>query len=779
MADFLPIKQFAPDATRSLAKSWITDGAEIWASTSRKIYYSDDSGTSFAEVFSTTDPQSGGISMWTHNGQVYMTVFVETFFIGGVPAHLSFQKWSGIEFTEVFNTISLINDDGIDLTSLNGRTLDLSNKIYLFFDSFNDDELFHTIVLEQTGDAFIVKYDVSDQVRSSPSIVSTEIYFTALENSGGSDTILHKFNGASFSVVGTVSANSITGFGSFDGVAYGVDIDAQRIVTINLATAAPTLYQSFDPLEFIEVDLASVIKLAEFDSVFYLFIEDYFNQNPAQLGLQILNLNTIAGEFEEFQMLALDQIGNIVDNTTELVFGGLENVFYANLANPPLVIVATVVENNIFIEVTGGSPGYIYQWDDGPQTQNRLDVDPGEYTVTVTDSVGTEVEATVTVGEFRFFFSKNPIELPLVAELPQTKPNLSFVAEVWIEKIYLSDNFEKVISVEQPAKIDGSTVFDFQEAVNAFLNSTLPEFNTIATELATGHFIRFFIKHAEKFGEPPVLDTFTQVDTFYCLLGGLSIEEHAAGTFLTDTLVNRKPFFTWEPVIKKVFKSQQIFLHFMINSFSIEFFTRITKVYFTDGTNTTFPSTDENNLLRFEVYRIPAGYTQLNIDLVTNGKIVEKYEVWLIDEQGTIISEVRTFTVISETIYSKQILYLNSLGAYNTLSALSKSTGSVSVKADEIKVKLLPGYAPEKSGTEVLSKTAMPSVKLAGEYYQSSEAEHLIDLAIAPEVYEITEKRFSPVRVKMDTQFIDEEKQYIELKVTILPEEINQYTPRL
>ena len=85
---------------------------------------------------------------------------------------------------------------------------------------------------------------------------------------------------------------------------------------------------------------------------------------------------------------------------------GCPKTFTLTLTQSPQIIIAGTPVNvfcfggatgAINVNVTGGIPGYTYQWADGPTTQNRSGLIAGNYTITVTDSKGCTASSTISV----------------------------------------------------------------------------------------------------------------------------------------------------------------------------------------------------------------------------------------------------------------------------------------------------------------------------------------------------------------------------------------------
>jgi hypothetical protein len=334
--------------------------------------------------------------------------------------------------------------------------------------------------------------------------------------------------------------------------------------------------------------------------------------------------------------------------------------------------------------------------------------------------------------------------------------------------------------MEQPADSEGKTVFDAQTALAAYVEPTLPAVNQNTVTLAGNNFKRFYLKYTEKYGTPPEEATYTQVDMNYVVLGGLSEEEYAANTFFSSYQATKKPFFTWSPTVKNVFKEQPEYLYFMVNSFDLTSFKAKVKVYNTDGTDETFTFHTQTDILKYELYIIPSGHDLLELADIASGT-VKAYEVFITDTDDNIISEVKKYKLITDYFPIKRFLmFLNSMGGFDTLSATGK--GKMTIDTDEVQAdKILPyNHGVSEADFEIISKIGSPSIKVSTGYISSDYSTRLQDFVLSTVYYLFKDERYIPVNIaSRNAEIFDEDDTLKSIEFTIDLPKVSKFTPRL
>jgi len=438
-------------------------------------------------------------------------------------------------------------------------------------------------------------------------------------------------------------------------------------------------------------------------------------------------------------------------------------------SDPKLVVQVNTTDTSIALVASGGVGPYTYAWADGPTTIERRGLVVGTYTCLVTDSHGAQVEVVVTLSPYRFYWSQNPITLALDAGDdyrldPTTKPNLSFLCEVWLEKNYLSGEFEQVgTTLEQPADRDGRTVFQVQVLLAAFLDYHLPAPDASTVQRADPLFRRFFLRHAQQFGDVPEPTASIALERNYVCRGGLNFYEAQARTWFTSYQAAKLPFLTWEPTTKAVLADQPEFLYYMVQGEPGSFRPQIC-VHFGDGTEQLLAGAVQDDVRDFEVYCLPVGYQALG--LATLAQPVTWWEIFVTTEDGaTVLSETRRFVLDTRQFpHRRYFLFATSLGGMATYPALGEAQLDVEVTGQETSLTLPPDYDVRLGDTAVQERALRPVVKVAAGVRTKAQLLASHDLLLSRRVLLLRGTRWLPGYIKTKTSTLLDESKLVQVQ---------------
>jgi hypothetical protein len=458
-------------------------------------------------------------------------------------------------------------------------------------------------------------------------------------------------------------------------------------------------------------------------------------------------------------------------------------------SDPRLEVTAQSTDTTINLLITGGLPPYATLWDDGSTSVNRVGLTPAIYHAVITDSRGAQVDVTVDLTRAPYHWSRNPVALALDAGAayridPTTKPNLSFLCEVWIEPDYLSGTFVQVgTTLEQPADRQGRTTFDVQALLDAYLQPHVPAPALTTPERADSLFRRFYLVHREQFGTPPVPAPATTLDYRYVVAGGLGFYEAAARTWFSTYQPNYLPFLTWEPKVKGVLDDQPEYLYHLVLGSPPDFQVWL-KVGFTDAPDQTLalwqPIVGAHAA---EVYCLPVGFRALGLGLLgTTLASVAWWEVWVADATGTTrLSETRRFERVRRRYpHRRYFLFQTSLGGMATYAALGDAQLDVEVTGEESTRTLAPGYDPQLGDVQVQERLLRPVLKVAAGKRTVGQLQASQDLLLARRVLLLSGARWAPGFLKAKTVTLLEEGKRVQVQEFdfIQPTE-RLYTPDL
>ena len=476
------------------------------------------------------------------------------------------------------------------------------------------------------------------------------------------------------------------------------------------------------------------------------------------------------------------------DPTTALVVPGVVRRRFTVAQNPRLDVLVSKFDNDVTLVVSGGVAPYACTWSDGGTGTTRQDLPPAVYQCTITDANGCAATISVVIEPYRYYFSRNPITLALDAGAdyradPGTKPNLSFVCEVWVEPVYLSDEFVRVgAPLEQPADRAGRTVFQVEELLDAYLDQHVPAVGQNSISRADPLFRRFYLQHAEIYGTPPVRTGSTTLTQHYVTLGGLSRREAATRLFFDSYQPRVRPFFTWQPNDLVVAADQPEFLYFQVPSFELRVFTLQVTLRFRDGTSQTLAVATQAGARRYELYCLPAGFTQLGLPDVARNPLVS-WEVWVADGNGVAQSERRRYVLDRRPAAQRRyLLYANSLGGMDTVAFVGEAQVDAEVAGEEAERAPVPFPDPLAGDVLVLERSLRPVVRLASGLRENSR-EWLAaaqDLLLSRRTFLLSGPYWLPGVLKAKTVPVLKEGEWVQtLEVDFQLARERHYTPRL
>lgn len=326
--------------------------------------------------------------------------------------------------------------------------------------------------------------------------------------------------------------------------------------------------------------------------------------------------------------------------------------------------------------------------------------------------------------------------------------NYQIKGELRVQQSPSSSTFVTTLTAKLTPDADDNAVFEIQDGLADFFPFTdFNPYSVVDMQLITDNIVTAQFYQAESYGDPQVDQTASLVDTFKVLNGGLP--KQIREDFFTEILPVTKQFLTWAPTRKRVTQTQPELLHFYVYTDAITELNLIVKLYFTDGTDSTHTIDTVTGVAEEDIYRMPAGFTQLGISTLAASKTVKKYELWLTDQLDAIVSEVRTYALdYLSTPENRFWLFSNSLGMFEILRTEGKAIESHEITRETSSNYLPNGYA--LSLGEIQSRTlgSMETLEVSTGYLDSkTEALWAKEILLSEKVFLLTADDRIPYRI--------------------------------
>lgn len=386
---------------------------------------------------------------------------------------------------------------------------------------------------------------------------------------------------------------------------------------------------------------------------------------------------------------------------------------------------------------------------------NFPDLAPGTYYVAVRNADGNSVVKVVVINAGildidKVYYSKNPITFSKAAAADWDEvENYRLYNDVRVEEVADSGNYVSKLKMELHPDADDQATFYLRQAFRDAFTFTPPTLNYSDIIRLTDR-IKRFKNYSGELGDIGVTPGDLDISVANLVLYGGINKFHFPGlNFFGSYLPTKKKFLTWAPTTKHVDRHQEDYLNFYVYGNFTTLKLQL-KVYFDDDTNETDITKSFVGSTYTQLYQIPAGPINSGALTLNPGKNPVKYELSLLDQTDSLISEVRTYVIerVKHPL-TRYFMFLNSLGAFEVLRFVGQAQEETSFIRDVIQ-KFLPHNYTALDGefaTNNVLRTTQRSISsgfvkgtLAREWH-----EYLKDFMGSPIVYDVSNGLRYPV----------------------------------
>jgi len=260
----------------------------------------------------------------------------------------------------------------------------------------------------------------------------------------------------------------------------------------------------------------------------------------------------------------------------------------------------------------------------------------------------------------------------------------------------------------------------------------------------------------EKYGNPLTIEDEESLGALRALPGKISDLKQGLLNDQSTTWMSRmqseKRFLTNSPRTKTTdaWASERLF-YYLFPGVPDTITLRI-KIFYTDGTDTTFTRETNSPAAYYYVYEIITSFSTLGIYFIDPTKTIEKYEVWLEDQTTAVISEVFTY-LVDHTPHDDSKYFLFANGYKMIEGARFTGESKSSSKVDQLNLKRFMGIGyGSKDRSEVKEMVSETEYREASsEWLSIDEINWIREMALSKEVYEIVNGETVPILIDGDS----------------------------
>lgn len=264
-------------------------------------------------------------------------------------------------------------------------------------------------------------------------------------------------------------------------------------------------------------------------------------------------------------------------------------------------------------------------------------------------------------------WSRNPIRYKLKTDKDVTTPGFYIQVNILFSKLN-ANTFNQIVTLSLLPDSTGICSLDISNILNGMLDYDIPQVMPAITP-CINQVGNFRVQYREVSQELPNLD-WTQDMTMAVIKGGISYEQWRGPNFFSNYMLTAKPFLTWQKSGFLCDTKQPLFLHFIQMYVANGQMKCNYKIHYTDGTediSKVILFGNDTPSPQYGIWSIPAGISQMGLDIINPDKMIQWYEMSVEDSTGILAMPYR-FNLDYRPFYdSFYFNFFNSLGGIDSI----------------------------------------------------------------------------------------------------------------
>ena len=231
----------------------------------------------------------------------------------------------------------------------------------------------------------------------------------------------------------------------------------------------------------------------------------------------------------------------------------------------------------------------------------------------------------------------------------------------------------------------------------------------------------------------------------WAIAGGLSREAmvywNTVGGGFWNHADNKKRFHSWAPMVKKTSRTNHQSLYFFSQYADVTEYHLMIQPYLSVESTDVIDLSHIHSSLQYIVLEFMVGYTQVDFESLCPAQSVVKYDIWLEDQNGRVLTEVRTY-VLDDTYheYSREFVFKNSFGVFDYYRFTGIGEKNLEYDRDAISLDAIEVETPYNAPDRQIKILELQAFKLSSGWVDLPSLDYLREFLLSPEIYEILDE---------------------------------------